>query len=250
MSWIPENGAARAAPQMSAAPVDLATPLHNAYQRHFTARELTGPERKRLDVFSFRSCKENRQVDVIGPFQLGFRLQLEFDPTITAITERPRCLEVGGKQVELSFWWRHRTGREHYALLVPDGDTLPGSDGRRRPRQVERLRLAAQDAGVDLRLVTEEEVRNLEHRTELAFQLLAWVQSAPWLKADLVLRHEVATTVGRYARCRIDQLEQELAVFPRTHLYVVVAELIYLGILGTDATRRLTRRSLIWSVVR
>lgn len=246
MPWMPENGAAEAAPQRSAAPVDLAAPLHNPHPRHFTARALVASERKRLDVFSFRSCKENRQVDVIGPLQLGFRLQLELNSTVTAVTERPRSVEVGGKQIELSFWWRHHTGREHFALLIPDKDTLPGPDGRRRPRQIDRLRLAAQDAGIDLQLVTEDQVREKEHRTELAFQLLPWVQSAAWLKADLVLRQEVFTAVRRYARCTIDQLQQDLAIFPASHVLIVVAELIYLGALDTDAERRLMRRSLIW----
>ena len=245
-----ENGAAHAAPRKEAVPVDLASPLHNAHPRHFTARELSRTERKRLDVFSFRSCKENRQVDVIGPFQLGFRLQLEFDPSVTAVTERPRYLEVGEKQVELSFWWRHNTGREHFALLIPDADTLPGSDGRRRPRQIDRLRAAAHDAGIDLQLVTEDQVRDREHHVELAFQLLPWVQSAVWLKADLVMRHEVITAVRRYTRCTIDQLQQDLAMFPPSHVLIVVAELIYLGVLTTDATRRLMRRSLIWSTAR
>ena len=250
MPGMPENGAANAAPQSSGVPVDLAAPLHNPHPRYFTARALTPSERKRLDVFSFRSCKENRQVDVIGPLQLGFRLQLEFDPTVTAVTERPRALEVAGKQIELSFWWRHHTGREHFALLIPDPDTLPGPDGRRRPRQIERLRLAAQDAGIDLQLVTEDQVRNQEHRTELAFQLLPWVQSAAWLKADLVIRQEVATAVRRYARCTVDQLQQDLAMFPANHVLIVVAELIYLGAIDTDARRRLMRRSLLWSTHR
>lgn len=250
MSGMPENGAAHAAPQSSGVPVDLAAPLHNPQPRPFTARGLTPAERKRRDVFSFRSCKENRQVDVIGPLQLGFRLQLELNPTVTAVTERPRTLKVGDKQIELSFWWRHRTGREHFALLIPDPDTLPGPDGRRRPRQIERLRLAAQDASIDLQLVTEDQVRDQEHRTELAFQLLPWVQSAARLKADLVIRQEVMVAVRRYARCTVDQLQQDLAMFPASHVLIVVAELIYLGAIDTDARRRLMRRSLLWSTHR
>ncbi|PZQ34099.1 MAG: hypothetical protein DI562_00420 [Stenotrophomonas acidaminiphila] len=250
MSMISEDGTADAVPQWSAAPIDLAAPLHNPHPRHFSPRPLGTSERKRLDVFSFRSCKENRQVDVIGPLQLGFRLQLEFNPTVTAVTERPRSVEVGGKQIELSFWWRHNTGREHFALLIADKDTLPGPDGRRRPRQVDRLRLAARDAGIDLQLVTEDQVRGQEHRTELAFQLLPWVQSAAGLKADLVLRQEVGTAIRRYARCTVDQLLQDLAMFPVSDVLIVIAELIYLGAIDTDAKRRLMRRSLIWSTRR
>lgn len=250
MSGMPENGAAHAAPQSSGVPVDLAASLHNSHPRPFTARALTPAERKRRDVFSFRSCKENRRVDVIGPLQLGFRLQLELNPTVTAVTERPRALKVGDKQIELSFWWCHHTGREHFALLIPDPDTLPGPDGRRRPRQIDRLRLAAQDAGVDLQLVTEDQVRDQKHRTELAFQLLPWVQSAASLKADLVIRQEVMAAVRRYARCTIDQLQQDLAMFPASHVLIVVAELIYLGAIDTDAKRRLMRRSLLWSTHR
>jgi hypothetical protein len=250
MSWMPENGAADAAPKKDAAPADLASPLHNPHPRYFTARPLSASERKRLDVFSFRSCKENRQVDVIGPLQLGFRLQLEFNPTITAVTERPRSVEVGGRQIELSFWWRNQSGREHFALLIPDKDTLPGPDGRRRPRQVDRLRLAAQDAGIDLQLVTEDKVRDQENRTELAFQLLPLVQSAAWLKAGPVIRQEVIAAVRRYARCTIDQLLQDLAMYSASNVLIVVAELIYLGAIDTDARRRLMRRSLLWSTYR
>jgi len=240
-----------ATPNRTVAPsADLTASLHNPHPRHFVARPLSASERKRLDIYSFLSCKENRQVDVVGPLQLALRLQLEFDPTVTAVTERPRYLDVGGKQIELSFWWRHHSGREHFALLIPDRDTLPGPGGRRQPRQIDRLRLAAQDAGIALKLVTEDEVRENAHRAELAFQLLPWLQSAAWLKSDLVMRQEVVATLRRYARCTIDQLQQELAMFPSNHVLIVVAELIYLGVVETDAKRRLVRRSFIWSASR
>jgi hypothetical protein len=207
-------------------------------------------EFKRVDVYCFVSPKENRVVNIVGPYALGFRLQLEFDPAVTAVTERPRLLEVGEHTIELSFWWRERSGREHFALLVPDADTIPGTDGRRRPRQLERLRAAAQDAGIALRLVTEQEVKDKAVRTELHFHLLGFVQSARQLKSGLVLRGDVLQVVSMRDRCRVDQVVTELARVPASHVHIVIAELIFLGALATDATSRLCSNSLIWRALR
>lgn len=225
---------------------DAARPLHDGSDRPFQSRALGKAEFKRLDVYCFVSPKENRVVSVIGPYALGFRLQLEFDPTITAVTERPRQLSVGDRQIELSFWWRKHNGREHFAVLVPDADTIPGTDGQRRPRQVERLRAAAHDAGIDLCLIQERDVKDKASRTELWFHLLGFVQSAPQLRSGLALRGEVLETIARRDRCRVDQVVAALSRVPSGHIHIVIAELLYLGALLTDATTRLCDSSLVW----
>lgn len=239
-------GAANAAPPPPSATAACSQPLHDGWDRPFKPRLLNRGEFKKLDVFRFFSCKEARLVDLIGPLQLAFRLQLEFAPNVTAVIERPRKLQVGDRLLELTFWWREISGREHFALLVPDADTVPGPDKHRRPRQMERLLNSAGAAGIDLELVTEEQVQQKRAQTELYFQLLGFVQSAKYLKSDLMLRQEVLAIASQFARITIEQLETDLARYPRAHLYIVVAELIFLGAIATDATGRLLRSSLVW----
>ena len=240
------SGAAEAAPSSPSVAAVCSRPLHDGQLRPYKARALTRGEFKKLDVYRFYSCKEGRPVDVVGPFQLAYRLQLEFSPDITAIVERPRKLQFSDSSLELNFWWRKTSGREHFALLVPDADTLPGPDKHRRPRQKERLLNAAGSAGIDLELVTEEQVQQKRARTELYFQLLGFVQSAKNLKSDLILRQEVLAVNSQFARITVEHLETDLAQYPRLHIHIVVAELIYLGAIATDATARLLRSSLIW----
>lgn len=240
------NGATSAVPTRISATAACSQPLHDGRERPFKPRLLSRGELKKLDVFRFLSCKEARFVDLIGPLQLAFRLQLEFASNVTAVIERPRKLQVSDRSIELTFWWREVSGREHFALLVPDADTVPGPDKHRRPRQMERLLNSAGAAGVDLQLITEEQVQQKRARTELYFQLLGFVQSAKNLKSDLILRQEVLVVVSQFARITIEQLETDLARYQRAHLYIVVAELIYLGAIATDATQRLLRTSLIW----
>lgn len=242
----PVPGAANAAPPPLSTTPACSQPLHDGKERPFSPRLLGRGEFKKLDVFRFFSPKENRLVDLIGPFQLGYRLQLEFAPNVTAAVERPRRLQVSDRSLELTFWWREVSGREHFALLVPDADTVPAPDKHRRPRQMERLLNSAGSAGIDLKLVTEEQVQQKHARTELYYQLLGFVQSAKNLKSDLILRQEVLAVASQFARITIQQLETDLARYPRPHLYIVIAELIYLGALATDATSRLLRSSLVW----
>lgn len=241
-------GAANAAPLPASATLACSQPLHDGKERPFTPRLLGRGEFKKRDVFRFFSPKEWRIVDLIGPFQLGYRLQLEFAPNATAVVERPRKLQVSDRLIELTFWWREPSGKEHFVLLVPDVDTIPGPDKHRRPRQMERLLASAAAAGIDLALVTEEQVQQKRARTELYYQLLGFVQSAKNLKSDLVLRHEVLAVASQFARVTVQQLESDLARYPRPHIYIVIAELIYLGVLATDATSRLLRSSLVWRV--
>ena len=244
MSKPLSKGAAPSA--ASVRPFDPATPLHDGRERPFKPRLLGHKEFKRRDAYRFFSPKEGRPVDVCGPFELAFRLQLEFMPDITAITERPRKLSVGTTQVELTCWWRERSGRERFNLLIPDADTIPGSDGKRRPRQVERLRAAAADAGVALELVTEDTVKVKSARIELYHHLLGFVQSAQSLKSGLVIRQEVMAVVSLYPRVRVEQVTTELARLPEDAVHIVIAELIHLGAIETDATTRLCKQSLLW----
>jgi len=221
-------------------------PLHDGRERPFSPRPLSHREFKACDVYRFVSPKENRPVDVCGPFQFGFRLCLEFDSQVTAVTERPRKLIVGGKPVELSFWWRERSGRERFALLVPDPDTLPGTDGKRRPRQLERLMSAADEANIHLQFITEPELTERSARVELYYQLLPFVQSAGELRSGLVLRREVLSVISLYPRVRVEQVVHELARFSQAQIHIVIAELFYLGAIETDASARLQNESLVW----
>lgn len=244
MSTPPSKGA----PPGAALPrsFDPAMPLHDGRERPFKPRLLGHAEFRRRDAFRFISPKEDRPIDVCGPFEFAFWLQLEFRCDVTAITERPRKLQVGTTPVELTFWWRERSGRERFALLVPDAQTIPGSDGKRRPRQIERLRAAASEASIALELITEDAVKLKHARIELYHQLLGFVQSARELRSGLLLRREVLSVVSLYPRVRIEQVVNELGRFPANSIHVVIAELIYLGAVETDAMSRLQQKSLLW----
>lgn len=244
MSKPHSKGAAQCAAPVRA--FDLATPLHDRRERPFKPRLIGHAEFKRRDAYRFISPKEGRAVDVIGPFELAFWLQLEFNPDVTAITERPRKVNVGTTPVELTCWWRERSGRERFALLIPDAETIPGGDGKRRPRQLERLRAAATDASIALDLVTEDSVKLKSARIELYHHLLGFVQSAQWLKSGLVIRQEVLAVVSLYPRTRVEQVTAELAKLSESAVHIVIAELIHLGAIETDATTRLCKQSLLW----
>lgn len=220
--------------------------LFNGERRPYLPRELSPGQLKRGDVFMFFSPKENRKVIVLGPLQLAFRLHLEFDPLVVAVTERPRSIPVGLSETELHFWWQTRGGRERFALVIPNAQTIPGADGKRRPRQLDRLRAAATDACISLRLITEDELKAPACRNELCLQLLGICQSARGLGSVLVLRQEVAETIQRGGRMRVEELITELGHFPRTHLQAAVAELLHVGFLKTDASPRMTSRSSLW----
>lgn len=94
--------------------------------------------------------------------------------------------------------------------------------------------------------MTEPEVKDRTACVELCYQLLGFVQSARQLKAGLVLRQEVLATIARYPRVRVEQVAQELGRFPAAHIHIVIAELLYLGAIETDATSRLCHGSLLW----
>lgn len=233
-------------PFQGAASARSSDPLHNGTDRPLVPRELTPAQIKRGDIFTFFSPKENRTVTVHGPMQLAFRLQLEFDPAVVAVTERPRSILVGVDSMELHFWIQKRGGQELYANVIPNSQTIPGMDGKRRPRELDRLRSAAKDAGISLRLITEDELKAPRGRNELCYQLLGFCQSAKDLGNSLALRQEVAATTERSGRISTDELIHELRHHPRTHIQGVVAELLHIGFLLTDASPRMTGRSRIW----
>ncbi len=222
------------------------SPPNDGQSRPYAPRPLSPPELKRLDIYMFGSPKEARVVAVHGPLQLAIRLQLEFDPQVTAVVERPRRLEVGLSSRELHFWWRYKSGREHYALVFSDEETTPGTDGRRRPREVERLRKAAEAAGIQLLLLTEDDILHPEMRTELCFHLLGFAQSVNSLDSAVVICHSVAQAMRLGIRMAIRDLGAELSHVPITHLRIAIAHLLHIGLLQTDAKRRMDDRSIIW----
>jgi len=219
---------------------------HDGHSRPHVQRPLSSSELKRLDVYMFGSPKEARVVAVHGPLQLAVRLQLEFDPQIVAVVERPRRLEVGLRSQELHFWWRHKNGREHYALVFSDEDTIPGTDGRRRPREVDRLRQASQTAGMQLHLLTKDEILRPAMRTELCFHLLGFTQSLGSLDSAVGICHSVAQVMQSGTKLAVRELNAELSHIPVSQLRIVVAHLLHIGYLQTDALHRMNDRSIIW----
>ncbi len=200
------------------------------------------------DVYSFYSPKCGRLVRVIGLPRLLVALELEFDPSVEVFIERPRTLVVDQKELEFSWWHRHRSGREHLTLVVRAPETVMGSGGRARHRQAEALLASAEAARLPLRFVFEAEMPLRGARATNQFRLLPSVQGAHRLSSRQALRQRVLEVVSTRERLRVDQIEQQLGGFSTADLSCGLADLIHSGEVGIDWDKPLGASSLTWRI--
>lgn len=227
------------------APFEVTTRLHDGSPRPCAPRRFGRREFERRDVYGFQSAKESRAVEVDGLLALSVALSLECDPQISAYVERPRKLAVGGKSLELDFWVRHRSGREEFLLVVCEADCIANPGGSRSPRESGRLTDAASAASINLRCVTEYDVRVEGGMLMVRNRLLAFTQVAQTLDSGLALRTRLLDYFAHAKRARIDQVEEALAPLPPSDLHAVICELVCLGALTFDPSHGLTRRTVI-----
>lgn len=212
----------------------------------FSARPLTRPEQRRGDLYTFRSPKLNRPVEVIHRARLAMALELEFAPDVVIWVERPRLLAVKNAKVELCFWRRSVSGREGFHLFVDA--TATTQDGVRRIRQHRQARdiiEAANDAGLSLEFVFEAAL--LERKSELTtwFRLLPYVQTAATLPHLAALERLVEDVFLAQPRMSFLQLEQSLGSHAPADVRAVACRFVHRGRLQLDLSQPLTRLSVL-----
>ncbi|UOV05464.1 hypothetical protein MUU75_01670 [Pseudoxanthomonas mexicana] len=235
-------------PRSPAAPpraIDPSGSLHQPVPRPFEPRIFGRREFEKRDVYGFLSIKEARPVEVDGLPAIAVALALECDPHIACYTERPRTLTFDGKNTELHFWVRHASGFEEFLLLVADADCVQTAGGIPRPLETERWQAIARDAGLQLRFITEHDVRVAGATIAQHNRLLAFAQVAQSLGNRLALRARILAHFEQQSRARIDQLEAALVPFDSADVQAVTCELICLGALDFDREQELTRRSVV-----
>lgn len=232
------------------APV-LTAHLHDRRPRPVAPRRFGRREFEKLDVYGFFSVKEQRAVEVAGLAVFSTALKLECHPETLAYVERPRHLQVAERTVELDFWTLTHTGREEFILVIPDAAcrTIPG--GVRAARDAELIANAAWNAGINVRLVTEFDIRVDGQRTIVRNRLLVFSQLAQSLDNNLAIRSRLSAYFAQIERARIDQVEEALRPIPAPDLHAVICELVCLGLLAFDLAHGLTRHTLIeWRAAR
>jgi hypothetical protein len=229
----------------AAIPFELATSLHDGSSRPVKPRTFGRREFERRNVYGFLSIKERRAIEIDGLPALSVALSLECDPQISAYVERPRKLSVLDKNLELDFWVRHKSGREEFLLVVSEAECVSNPGGTRSPRESGRLTEAASAASINLRCVTEYDVRIEGGRLMVRNRLLAFTQVAQTLANGLAIRTRVLEYFARADRARIDQVEQALAPLTPSDLHAVICELVCLGALTFEPAHGLTRHTVI-----
>jgi len=211
----------------------------------YAPRDLSRSERRREDLYLFRSPKLGRRTELVGCLTLALALTFEFDATCEAYTERPRKLVVGDSTVELSFWTRHSRGLERFWLIVPVDETREPQSPRRAHRDAAALIDAAQAAQIRLEFVFEEDIKKKADAIHTFFRLLPYVQTVRDLPSAEALRQHVRTVFTTLERATFPQIESELRAFHVADVRAAVCDLIHRGELKLLDPTRLERFSVV-----
>lgn len=243
---VPQRGAV-AAPYCPTNSV-LAT-KSDAAQEHaspFSARLLTRSERRRGDLYIYRSPKLSRLVQLIGCVNMALALTLEFNPDVIAYTERPRKLSLASAtSIELTFWTRERKGRERFWLVVAASDTTHPSTPRREHRRARDIIEAANAAHIAVEFFFEDDLRRQSATLSTWYKLLPYVQTARHLPHRESLSQRIRALFQIMAQATVEHIELELQAFHSADVRAVLFDLVHCGELMMADPARLGRFSVI-----
>ena len=151
----------------------------------------------RFDVYSI---KAGRQLTLFGRGPLGLWIQLEVDPAVTQLCERPLVLPDCQPRRVVDFWARSN-GANRLILLVRK---LGSAAEAKRAEQLAAFRIWAADAGCTIEeVVAEEEAGHAVENWTLMLQYCRSYQSS--LTADCLERIELLlvapTPIARLIKC-------------------------------------------------
>lgn len=212
----------------------------------FSPRPLTRPERRRGDLYLFRSPKLSRTVELIGCLNMAIALTFEFNNQVIAYVERPRRLTLAsGTSIEFAFWTMEGKGRERFWLPVAASDTIGTTTSRREHRQARDLIEAAQTAHIAVEFLFEEDMRRQSATLSTWYRVLPYVQTAQVLPHRESLRQQLRALFRTQARATVEQLERELPAFQAADVRATIFDLVHIGELVMTDPTRLGRFSVI-----
>lgn len=212
----------------------------------FSARALTRSERRRCDLYIFRSPKLSRRIELIGCVNTALALIIEFDPDVESYVERPRTLSLAsGRSIECAFWIRKRNGSERFWMLVSASETINAATPRREHRLAREVIEAAQAAHIAVEFIFEDDVRRQSATLSTWYKLLPYVQTARTLPHREALRRQVLALFDLMQRATVEHLELQLQAFHAADVRAVVFDLVHRGDLKLADSTRLSRFSVI-----
>ena len=211
----------------------------------FQPRLLTKSERRKEDLYIFKSPKLGRNVEILQPLRLALALRFDFDPNTKVYVERPRTLQVRNHQIELGFWTRETRGRERFWLVVPATDTIQDANKVRQHRHWRELVDAANEASMSLEFVHEAELLAMATTIDCYFRLLPFVQTAVSLAHRYPLRDQVRQLFLSVEQASFDQIDAALNSFHPADVRAIVCDLIHAGELSVSTQSFLKGSTLI-----
>lgn len=208
----------------------VATSHHVDASLNYTPRPLKRGQRSRREVFVFQSPRNGRVVTVADASAFAYALLLEFDPTVRIYVERPRQLQVTSKtRIDLSFWSERNDGSERFDLIVPTTLIMQSTTGSMPlPGKQDLVEIGTRN-GVNLTLVTEQELASQLSQIALAYELLPLVWDSGRISARAAIAEQVKALLERAARLNLLSLAAALPYTPN-QVRATVAWMVHQGV--------------------
>lgn len=219
---------------------------HSGTKPPYSPRALTRSERRRGDLYIFKSPKVSRRVELIGCVNMALALKMEFDPDIATYVERPRKLTLAsGTSKEFAFWVKSTSGSEYFLLSVAASETAQSPGPRHEHRLAREIIEASQIAHVVIEFSFEDELRRESAALSTWYRLLPYVQTAHVLPNREALAQQVRALFHTMDSTTVEHVEQHLRMFCSAEVRAVLFDLVQRGELKLVDPNRLGR----WSVV-